>query len=173
MLQREAARNDLERAVDALVQTHTAAQLQALATQLSGSWSGPGLATLPPVAAAARFRDAVLAVVTDDDADLARLREAVTTASGTEPLPPRFERAFFVFGIRRGGNHALANWLLGMLGERQTLHLNSAEPSYFRVDGDRLTVDRDRYRSLSVDPEHTPRALRHTHARRPDLRGLG
>ncbi|MBS0658169.1 MAG: hypothetical protein JSR82_07980 [Verrucomicrobia bacterium] len=51
----------------------------------------------------------------------------------TPPVERRFERAFFVFGLRRGGNHALAEWLKGHFAADEVLHLNNARLAAFDV----------------------------------------
>lgn len=53
----------------------------------------------------------------------------------------RFERAFFVFGLRRGGNHALAEWLKGHFEPDELLHLNNARLATFEERGEVIRFD--------------------------------
>ncbi len=55
-----------------------------------------------------------------------------------------FERAFFVFGLRRGGNHAIAEWLLGHFAPGETLYLHDAPIAPLEIRGDSLVYDRAR-----------------------------
>lgn len=60
------------------------------------------------------------------------------------PPPPtgrRFERAFFVFGLRRGGNHALAEWLKGHFAPDEVLHLNNARLAAFDWEAPAIRFD--------------------------------
>ncbi|HET7463515.1 MAG TPA: hypothetical protein VFJ82_19840 [Longimicrobium sp.] len=99
------------------------------------------LAGVPPLEAASRFRQAVQAWARSAGG---RNPAAALPLSGPLAHPPpqrRFERALFVFGLRRAGNHALAEWLKGHFAEGDVLYLNSAEIAHFRTEGDTLAVD--------------------------------
>ena len=59
-------------------------------------------------------------------------------------LARRFERAFFVFGLRRGGNHAIAEWLMGHFAPREIAYLYNAPLAPLAIRGDRLVYDQAR-----------------------------
>lgn len=76
------------------------------------------------------------------------------------PNPPtgrRFERAFFVFGLRRGGNHALAEWLKGHFAPEEVLHLNNARLGAF--DGEARAIRFDDADYAHVVPTERQRVL--------------
>src|SRR5215218_10408975 len=76
------------------------------------------LANLPPLYAASRFRESARRIVLSEGMTSERLhkieeiaaefeQQAGTSAASLPQLAQHFERAFFVFGVRRGGNHAI------------------------------------------------------------------
>lgn len=110
------------------------------------------LTGLPPLRAASRFRESVrrmvvLGAVTSDN-----LRRATAWSPDTEfpYLERHFERAFFVFGLRRGGNHAIAEWLKGHFKAEATLHLNDAKIGFFETRGSALRVDHAGYQDVPL-----------------------
>lgn len=68
-------------------------------------------------------------------------------------LPRVFDRAIFLFGIRRSGNHAVIEWLKGHFDQNKVLFLNNAEPSLFYTTEHHLSVDTDKYRKILIE-EH-------------------
>jgi len=110
------------------------------------------LVDLPPLRAASRFRQSIRKMMVSGTVTSDILRRAVIECPDTEPpyLEKHFERAFFVFGLRRGGNHAIAEWLKGHFGDGATLHLNSAEIEFFETRGSTLRVDRAGYQDVPL-----------------------
>jgi hypothetical protein len=119
------------------------------------------LANLPPLYAASRFRESARRIVLSESMTSERLRkmeelaaefehQAGTSAASLPQLAQHFERAFFVFGVRRGGNHAIAEWLKGHFDERDVLHLNCAEAGLFQTRGQQLGVDHAYHSSVPL-----------------------
>lgn len=147
---REAAEREIQR----LPWVLTVGQLEALLRSVGDS--EVTLAGLPPMRAAAVFRETLGRLVRSGVVNCESLLRVIRDIEpGREPdaapqLVRRFDRAFFIFGLRRGGNHAIAEWLKGHFGDGETLHLNSAEIGFFETDGAALRVDGADYRSVSL-----------------------
>jgi hypothetical protein len=112
---------------------------------------------MPPLLAALVFRDSALKHARSKNLTASDIREMVATTSvGTRcsaVVPePRFDRALFVFGLRRGANHAITEWLRGHFEEAEVRYLNSAEIALFETSGDLLTIDHDKYAKMSLNP---------------------
>lgn len=116
------------------------------------------LAQLPPLCVAEKFRESVRELMRSGRVTKEMLaQESLKVkqspgppgAFGLPEVEPRFERAFFVFGLRRGGNHAIAEWLKGHFDEGETLYLNSAEIGFFETNGGGLRIDNADYRNIS------------------------
>lgn len=86
-----------------------------------------------------------------EDADTKNRATKAGASDGIRPVPHAlFDRAFFLFGLRRGGNHAILEWLRGHFDENKVWHLNDADMSLLETDGKQLTVDRIRYSKMPV-----------------------
>lgn len=81
------------------------------------------------------------------------LRRALAGRSAEAPVAPIFERAFFLFGLRRSGNHALCDWLAGHFAPEEVVYLNSADLAGYRNTGARFSVDFGKYRYLERAPD--------------------
>jgi hypothetical protein len=145
------AEDDLERLVHGLTCMFPPADLEEILRSME--IAPANLAGAAPLIAAAMFRDAVLAQIRSGRVSIQTLDQALARIepSARPPLRPLFDRALFVFGLRRGGNHAVASWLKGHFPEAEVLHLNSAEICLFNVDGTTLTADHHKYSAVSVD----------------------
>ncbi|WP_340561689.1 hypothetical protein [Streptomyces sp. GSL17-111] len=148
--------NERERALHDLTQVLPAPELEQVLRSLGGPETR--LAGLPPLSAAVRFVDTGLEHTRAKRLSAADVHAAAATVAAGRGQPdvpapqPLFERAIFVFGLRRGANHAISEWLRGHFDEAEVCYLNSAEISLFETEGNTLTVDRDTYRRLPVDP---------------------
>lgn len=74
--------------------------------------------------------------------------------SPTPPLPMIFDRVLFVLGVRRSGNHAIINWLIDCFPKESVLSINSADPAFFRIVDERVSIDRNRYGAIHVSDQH-------------------
>lgn len=157
-LARARAQDELERFVHGLTQQYAPAVLESLLRALGDA--STRLVNEPPLVAAMRFRDTALRCLRISGLSAGALQELVVenTEGATTELAPSaslerlFDRAILVFGLRRGGNHAITEWLRGHFPAEATLYLNSAEPSLFETSAGALTIDRDKYFGLRVEP---------------------
>lgn len=67
------------------------------------------------------------------------------SVAAANPPGRRFERAFFLFGLRRGGNHALAEWLKAHFPAEEVLHVNDARLAAFSAAGEGIAFDDARH----------------------------
>lgn len=142
----DAARVDdeIERHVQALATLLPAAALDRLTIDLRDE--DPGYRAQGALAAALAFQRRTLADLRSGRLDRGALRRAVAALEPPGVLPaPLFDRAFFVFGLRRSGNHALIEWLSQHFGAGEVLFLNSAEPALFDGGPGWLRVDGHKY----------------------------
>ena len=56
-----------------------------------------------------------------------------------------------MFGLRRGGNHAIAEWLKAHFDESDTVYLNSAEIGFFKTGGNSFAVDQADYANIALN----------------------
>ncbi|MFV3077179.1 hypothetical protein [Niveispirillum fermenti] len=141
-----AARTDdeIERHVQDLATLLPAAALDRLTLDLCGE--DPGYRGQGALAAALAFQRRTLADLRSGRLDRGVLRRAVAGLQPPGGAPaPLFDRAFFLFGIRRSGNHALVEWLSRHFAAGEVLFLNSAEPALFEGGPGRLRVDGHKY----------------------------
>ena len=147
--------DERERAVHALTEQLSPPMLEGLLRSLGDH--GTRLVDLPPTLAALSFRDSALELMRSRTLGADDLRAAVSGLPGPARTPavlrPRrcYDRALFVFGLRRGGNHAITEWLRGHFADAEIRYLNSAEISLFETGDEWLTVDRDKYAQIPLD----------------------
>lgn len=186
--EREQARLDdvLERTVHGLTEQLSPAQLESVLASLGAS--SVALQDQPPLSAAVLFRDAALVHARSTGLNASALATAVhdVVSDGRAPseLTPQFDRAIFVFGIRRGGNHAISEWLHGHFDYDEITYVNSAEISAFCLNGGgTLSVDKDTYDAVpleagkkvlivgyeNLDPAHFPFSHNAAIAHRSDV----
>ncbi|MET8677097.1 hypothetical protein ABZW18_05725 [Streptomyces sp. NPDC004647] len=114
------------------------------------------LTDLPPLKAAIRFQDTALEHARARQLSAEHIRKLAATIAADQtphsaPAPePLFDRAIFIFGLRRGANHAISEWLRGHFDDSEVRYLNSAEISLFATNGNLLTVDRDKYTRMTI-----------------------
>ncbi|MFG2328454.1 hypothetical protein ACGFMM_02395 [Streptomyces sp. NPDC048604] len=148
--------DDRERAVHSLTQLLPTTALEDVLQRLGVR--DAALAGLPPLTAALRFQDAALEQARSEGLTAEQIRELAASAAhgrthDSRPAPePLFDRAIFIFGLRRGANHAISEWVRGHFDESEVRYLNSAEISLFETDGRLLTVDRDTYTRMAIEP---------------------
>lgn len=88
--------------------------------------------------------------------DVVTALEAALGPSATPPLTALFEKAFFFFGLRRSGNHAVSSWIARHFDDlSQVLLLNSADPAPFEARDRQFSIDYGKYRSIEHDPAQT------------------
>jgi hypothetical protein len=150
-------RETAEREIQRLPWLLNVSQLEALLRRLGDAETS--LAGLPPLRAAGLFCETLGRLVRAGSVACDLLLQVIkgiepgreTDIGSVLPYPAqRFERAFFIFGLRRGGNHAIAEWLKGHFDDGKTLHLNSAELGFFETDSERLRVDSIYYQNVSL-----------------------
>ncbi len=145
------AHDDVERVIQDLTSTRPAASLDQLLLQLDGA--DLGLRFRGVLDAALTFQSHVLAAIRSGRYSERTLFDAATTAIDLEAeVPQFFDRALFVFGVRRSGNHAVIEWLKGHFPADGVLFLNSAEPAFFRHHSCGFAVDTDKYAVVSPAP---------------------
>ncbi|MET8014593.1 hypothetical protein ABZU86_29955 [Streptomyces sp. NPDC005271] len=149
--------NERERTAHALTQLLPPTALENILRRLGDLETV--LTDQPPLSAALRFQDSALERTRSQQLTAEHLLElAASVASDKEensaPTPePLFERAIFVFGLRRGANHAISEWLRGHFDASEVRYLNSAEISLIETEGNLLTVDRDKYARMAINPQ--------------------
>ncbi len=157
------AGDELERAVQALTFQVSPSVLESTLRALGDPTTD--IVGAPPLRAATAFRDSALKRARAKMITASQLRELVvhlTETLGTErlgmptPAAPtcRFDRAIFVFGLRRGGNHAITKWLRGHFPDDATAYFNSAEIALLETGDGTLTLDRHTYSMVRLDPCH-------------------
>ncbi len=154
-LERARLDDERERAVHALIQRYQPEVLERILRALDDRETT--LVNLAPLTAALAFRDAVLEQARTRPLTAEDVRQLAATAAGEIPVTtsapqPVFDRAIFVFGLRRGANHAITEWLRGHFDDAEVRYLNSAEIALFETDGDLLTIDRDKYARMRLNP---------------------
>lgn len=155
-LERARVDDERERAVHELTQTLSTSALERILRHFGDH--GTTLTGLPPLRAALRFQDAALEHTRSRQVTAERIRELAAAASPHPtqhaPAAPEtlFDRAIFIFGLRRGANHAISEWLRGHFVDSEVRYLNSAELSLIETDGNHLTVDRDKYARMAIGP---------------------
>ncbi|WP_030621109.1 hypothetical protein [Streptomyces sclerotialus] len=148
--------DERERTVHALTQKYSAELLEKILRSFGDNETT--LAGLPPLTAALTFQGAALEHTRSRELTAENIREltvsAVTSRTQHSPseLAPCFDRAIFVFGLRRGANHAISEWLRGHFDDAEVRYHNSAEIALFERNGELLTIDHDKYRKMPLDP---------------------
>ena len=102
------------------------------------------LLSSPAMSAVTEFKSLLQSQLRSNAFTIQQLRQAVleqTQQNDNNDVQPLFERALFVFGIRRSGNHAIAEWFKGLFDE-DVLYLNSAVIDFFKTVGIVFCEDR-------------------------------
>ena len=140
------AEDDLERLVDEVANVLSPSELSSLLAAL-------GIADVPHGLLPAYYCLRATVLAAERGVATRALRRALAGRGAPAPVEPLFERAFFVFGLRRAGNHALSDWLAGHFAPSEVAYLNSADLARFSVHGSRYAVDFGKYRDLERAPK--------------------
>ncbi|MFD8934641.1 hypothetical protein ACFV0R_05190 [Streptomyces sp. NPDC059578] len=149
--------NERERVVHELTQLLSPIALELLLRRFGDHQTT--LSGLPPLKAAIRFQDAALEHARAQHVPAESIRTLAATVAADQTLrsvaepKPLFDRAIFIFGLRRGANHAISEWMRSHFDDAEVRYLNSAEISLFETDGNLLTVDRDKYARMAISPQ--------------------
>lgn len=145
--------DDIERFLNRLAIALPASTLDEILVKVVGQ--DLSLRTQGALTAALEFQAEVLKAIRSDRLRVSDLDAILSTMQIREARVEKvFDRAFFLFGLRRSGNHAVIAWLQGHFPEGSTLFLNSAEPSVFRTVGDAVQVDLDKYGKVVPSSDH-------------------
>lgn len=106
----------------------------------------------PPQGLLETYHSLRRAVLAGHDTAHLSARLASLDPSPTEVAVPLFERAFFLFGIRRSGNHAVMDWLESHFEPGETVVLNSADLAPYTTHGTNYHVDFGKYADLRHQP---------------------